>query len=500
MFTQKSKKHAHTLLPVTLLILASMSCSFITPVNVATYIPTSGAPMVFTPLPNATSAPIEVTFTVTVPYWTSGDVYVGIGDQPAFLKLEAYNDVIYIGEATLPVGTSYYYSQGNSQTAETGIERQITSGRISDAVIDWQNDEHSSLRPDFQKSFFVAACHTCGVSITKGNFIEPIGRSMDEIKKDGGNWVSFMPNWFIVPDYQGNEIVPIYSDEFKGTSGWVTSTIRDEDLVTLIGMAHDRDLKVYVCPALAPENWGPGVKGKGDLEPSDPDAFFKSYKAFIGHYADIAEQTGVEMLCVGSENDTLTEEDLSQNSGINKTARWRDVIASARQHYSGLLTYSVSCITEDRCGPQLIKFWDDLDVIGWEWYVPIATGEHESIASMRQNAERIIQNNIKPLYVHYQKPIVITEMGWEAYPGACAHTYGTGTSQGGDRLEQASCYEAAFQAIDHADFIQGVHIFTWTANLEGHEFPWVWTDKANEVRFSITEDMIAKWYHYLKTP
>ncbi|MDO9027372.1 MAG: hypothetical protein Q7U68_00695, partial [Candidatus Roizmanbacteria bacterium] len=353
---------------------------------------------------------------------------------------------------------------------------------------------------DFQKSFFVNACHSCGVSYTKGNFIEPMGRSMDAIKQNGGNWVSFMPTWFIVPDYRGNEVRPIYANEFKGTTGWVSATIRDEDLITLIRMAHDRDLKVYVCPALAPEDWGPGVKGKGDLEPSDPDTFFESYKAFINHYADIAEQTVVEMLCVGSENDTLTQEDLPQNSGIDKTARWRDVIAAARQHYSGLLTYSVSCIHEQRCGPQLIRFWDDLDVIGWEWYVPIATSEHESIETMRQNAERIIERNIKPLYERYQKPIVITEIGWEAYPGACAHTYGIGPSQGGDRLEQASCYEAVFQAIEDADFIQGVHVFVWTANLPGDEFPWVWTDAANEVRFSITENMIAKWYQYFETP
>jgi len=50
-----------------------------------------------------------------------------------------------------------------------------------------------------------------------------------------------------------------------------------------------------------PENWGPGVKGKGDLEPSDPDAFFIGYKNFINHYADIAQNTGVEMLSIGNE-------------------------------------------------------------------------------------------------------------------------------------------------------------------------------------------------------
>jgi hypothetical protein len=494
MKTLRSKPLVRKFLPLTLLILTTLACGFIPTV------PNIPIPVVPIQIPSPTSGPVQVSFTVTVPFWTSGDIYVGIGDNPTYLKLDAYNEVLYTGQVTLPLGAAYYYSRGSLETADSTSGRQITSGRVTDAVFGWKDDQRSIGRPGFEKGFFVAACDTCGVSITKGNFIEPMGRSMDAIKQDGGTWFSFMPNWFIVPDYQGNEIKPIYSNEFKGTSGWVTSTIQDADMVTLIGMAHDRGMKVYLCPALAPEDWGPGVKGKGDLQPSDPDLFFENYKAFIDHYADLAQQNGVEMLCVGSENDTLTEEDLSQNAGIDKTARWRDVIASARQHYQGLLTYSVSCISEERCGPQLIRFWDALDVIGWEWYVPIATGEHASIADMRKNAERIIANNIRPLYERYQKPIVITEMGWEAYPGACAHTYGTGSSKGGDRMEQASCYEAVFQALEGADFIQGVHIFTWTANLEGDEFRWVWTDPANEVRFTITEDMLAKWYHYFVTP
>ncbi len=131
--------------------------------------------------------------------------------------------------------------------------------------------------------------------------------------------------------------------------------------------------------------------------------------------------------------------------------------------------------------------------------MPIASREHESIAVMKANAERIIQNNMKPLYLKYNKPIVLTEIGWEAYPGSCAHTYGVGPSKGGDRIEQASCYEAVFQAIENKDFIKGMHIWAWTANLEGDRFPWVLTDSANEVRFSIAEKEIEKWYKKIQS-
>jgi len=371
---------------------------------------------------------LEVNITVTVPYWTKGEVYL-TGDNAEYLRLEKINDVIYRGKASLKKGMRYNYALDKT-IPEVTLDRKIDDTNVLDDVLDWSSSNKTIIKRDFQKSFYIGACHFCGVSITKGNFIEPVKRTMDEIKNSGGNWINLVPMWFIIPDYRGSEIRPIYSEEFKGTSGWVTATIKDEDLITLINEAHSRDLKVYLSPHVAPENWGPGVKGKGDLEPSDPDAFFTSYKNFINHYADIAQNTGVEMLSIGNEMDTLTQEDLSQNSKIDKTARWRGVISSVRQHYNGTLTYSVSCIDEKRCGPQVIKFWDDLDVIGWEWYVPIASREHESVAVMKANAERIIQNNMKPLYLTYKKPIVLTEIGWEAYPGACAHTYGVGPSKG----------------------------------------------------------------------
>ncbi len=452
------------------------------------------SPIPVSQLPAVMTKELALNLTVTVPYWTQGDVYLGVGDNLTYLKLDKVNEATYKGKANLEKGTVYYYSSGAENTREVSTDRKVVEEEIFDAVVDWVGSNKQIVKKNFQKSFYVGACHFCGVSFTKGNFIEPIKRTYDEIKRIGGTWVNIVPVWFIVPDYRGNELKPIYSEEFKGTTGWVHATIKDEDLITLINEAHARGLKVYLTPHVAPENWGPGVKGKGDIRPSNPDQFFESYKNFINHYADIAQKTGVEMFSIGNELDSATQEDIQLEVPFDKTAKWRDVIRSVRQQYKGTLTYSVACITEERCGPQIIKFWDDLDVIGWEWYVPIATKEHEPIDSMKANAERIIRNNIKPLFEKYGKPIVFTEIGWEAYPGACAHTYGVGSAKGGDRIEQASCYEAVFQAIEDEDFIKGMHVWAWTANLEEDRFPWIWTDSANEVRFSITEKEIAKWY------
>lgn len=443
----------------------------------------------------------EINFTLTVPYWTTGDVYLGIKENSTYLKMAKYNQVLYTAVASLNGSSEYYYTSNNGKDSELPqTTRKITSQRINDYILDWQNSEKFSLKPfasDFQKSFYIGACDHCDVSVRKENFIEPMTNAMDEIKAEGATWVNFVPAWFIIPDYRGNGLKPIYVGEFNGTSGWIGPTIKDDDLITLIKNAHQKGLKVYLVPHVAPENWGPGVKGKGDLEPSDPNKFFENYTAFINHYADIAQQYDVEMFGVGNEMDTLTQEDLQQNSQIDKTAKWRELIKSVRQHYKGLLTYSVSCIDERRCGPELIKFWDDLDIIGWEWYTPIANSTHESIESMKANAERIVQTRIKVLSEKFNKPVVLTEIGWEAYPGVCSHTYADGGSSGktADRKEQSSCYEAIFQAIQGQSFIKGMQIWTWTAGLPTTSFEWVNRDTSGEIRNSITEKEIAKWFN-----
>lgn len=436
---------------------------------------------------------LDVNFTLTVPYWTKGDVYLGVGDNSTFLRLTKINEVIYSGKAEIAKGTEYYYVSEDGK--DSGDKRKVETERIDDYVVDWTGINKNIFPADFQKDVFIGACHHCSVSITKGNFVEPFSRAMDDVKNMGGNWINLVPVWFVVPDYMGNEVKPIYSEDFKGDTGWITATIKDEDLVTLIKTAHSKGLKVYLVPHVSVENWGPGIKAKGDLDAQNPDLFFESYEKFQAHYAKIAQDNNVEMYSVGNEMDSSAHiNGILAKKGVDVTAKWKDVIKTVKDIYKGQVGYSVSCTIEPICGPDFVGFWDALDFIGWEWYVPIATGEHESISSMKINANRIVEKQIKPLSEKYNKPVIITEIGWEAYPGACAHTYGTGPSKGGDRIEQASCYEAVLQAIEGKPYIKGIVVWMYAAGLPGDKFEYVYTDSVNEIRNSITEKEIAKWF------
>jgi hypothetical protein len=66
--------------------------------------------------------------------------------------------------------------------------------------------------------------------------------------------------------------------------------------------------------------------------PTDPTAFFASYKAMIVDEATRAQANGATSLCIGAEIDQLT--------GRAYLSKWTDIISAVRAVFSGKLTYS----------------------------------------------------------------------------------------------------------------------------------------------------------------
>ena len=80
--------------------------------------------------------PIDFNLTVTVPYWTEGDVYLGVGNNASYLKLNHLESVFYSGTAKIGKGEQYYYSRGSLATRSWTISRQWAPNGL-DAVTDW---------------------------------------------------------------------------------------------------------------------------------------------------------------------------------------------------------------------------------------------------------------------------------------------------------------------------------------------------------------------------
>jgi hypothetical protein len=300
----------------------------------------------------------------------------------------------------------------------------------------------------------------------------------------GVEWIEFSPYWWMT-DKHSSEVHPL-GEWYPGCPGL---TIKDADLVTLIELFHSKGLKVFLRPTLEFHNWS---DWRGNLQPSDWQAWFSSYTQFILHYAKIAERTGVEMLAVGVE---------LKNSN-RFTDNWRSIIGQVREIYPGLLTYSDSGLT---WGLSEIRFWDELNVIGCSSYVPITgSGPHwdtglvalqdPTFQMFLRSIERAYMQNVLPVHERYGKPVLVAEAGCANYDGINLNpSLYDFRGKVPDNNEQVMYFEALFQVLSTKTWVTGVFPFVWAFksdyNYQNEDWP-----ISNDLRLKPAADVVRLWY------
>ena len=108
------------------------------------------------------------------------------------------------------------------------------------------------------------------------------------------------------------------------------SSPTDKDICFIIDKAHEIGMEVCLKPVINPRD---GLWRAYIDFPDGADHYWKSwfasYRAYMRHYAEIAEETGCEMYCIGCE----------MVGTQRKTAYWREVIDVVRGVYNGIVTY-----------------------------------------------------------------------------------------------------------------------------------------------------------------
>lgn len=89
------------------------------------------------------------------------------------------------------------------------------------------------------------------------------------------------------------------------------------------------------------------------------DGRWASYRRMILRYAQLAQRSGVEALCIGTE---------LRSTVLKRPGEWRRLIADVRKDYGGELTYSANWNREF----EEVPFWEALDYIGIQAYFRLA--------------------------------------------------------------------------------------------------------------------------------
>lgn len=226
-----------------------------------------------------------------------------------------------------------------------------------------------------------------------------------------------------------------------------------------------------------------GGKWRGDIQMDSEEhwqQWFASYKNFILHYAQFAQDNDIEALCIGMElRATIKQRDRD----------WRDIIAEIRKIYDGKLTYAANWYAEF----EEVKFWDELDYIGIQGYFPLSDHDKPTVDELKRGWTEHL-NKIERIHKRFNKPVLFTELGYRATADAAIRPWEwikPGDDREVDTQTQARCYQAFFEAVWGKPWCAGVYWWKWhpTTASQGKGNNPLFTPQ-----FKPAAKVMAEWY------
>ncbi len=165
-----------------------------------------------------------------------------------------------------------------------------------------------------------------------------------------------------------------------------------------IRMLHKNNIKVM----LKPQIWiwkGEFTGGLKMESETDWKTLEESYKKFIITYAELAQETNTELLCIGTELEQFVK---------NRPEFWQQLIKEIRNIYTGKLTYAANWDEYDR-----VPFWENVDYIGVDAYFPLSEEQHPTVDQLKTGWS-IHKEKIKNLSKRFDKQILFTEYGYRS--------------------------------------------------------------------------------------
>ncbi len=210
-----------------------------------------------------------------------------------------------------------------------------------------------------------------------------------EVVELHANHAAVMPFGFI-RDVNSPEII------FNTDRQWFGETKRGA--IQYIELLHKNGIKTMVKPQI----WIWKGEFTGTLK-MNSEADWKiledSYEAFAITYAEMAQATGSELFCIGTELKEFVQ---------MRPDYWKKLIAKIRTVYSGKLTYAANWDEYPR-----VPFWQDLDYIGIDAYFPLSEEKTPSVAQLKAGWQEH-KENIKSLYGTCSMPVLFTEFGYRS--------------------------------------------------------------------------------------
>lgn len=323
--------------------------------------------------------------------------------------------------------------------------------------------------------------------------------SLNNLAKTKTNYVGLVVTWYM--DHPQSNLIFADNSTEDGDKKW---TPTDADIRHAIREIHQRKMKVMLKMHLnvkrpkeeASFHWNP--VWAGEVEPVNPEKWFDQYKAFALHYAKIAQEEKVELLCWGTELISMTSNP-KEKPGQDYTKEWRNLIEKIRQNYSGKLTFSADFYWEY----EKIAFWDLLDYAGLGVYFDLVASENAnpSLAEIKEawekswNWPKNIVGALETWQRKIKKPVIFTEIGYCSVDKCTYRPWEGMQSYSENEGLQARAYEAAFKVFSQRPWFKGFFWWVWYTKpypKKDTQFPY---NKDYTPQGKKAQEIIEKWYN-----
>jgi len=344
--------------------------------------------------------------------------------------------------------------------------------------------DYISKKPDMNKSDYIS-----GVQFNdwwKHEWLDSVDATIEKASQDlDARWVEIVP----VP-----QVLNINNPEKLKIDLNGINHISDADLEKIITLAHNRGIKVF----LNPSPWSfEEDNADGNHSKEWWDSYLTSLEDVLLHYAQIAQENGVDLLGVRAwyhiDSFSKKEAEIAKDKISN-------LFDNIKTTYSGKIAVQSICYDADRPIIDIHRRADYLLFNIWQYYPwPFATSNDENVSSMKNRLKAHL-DDCKKYYNdnNISVPVIIEQLAMASFDGATMMQdieeidsfHKDNPNYKLDLQEQADSFEAAFSAMAQEEWIKGDFIFTY--------FFWDSIGKDINVRGKKpVQEEIKKWHRWL---
>jgi hypothetical protein len=253
---------------------------------------------------------------------------------------------------------------------------------------------------------------------------------------------------------------------------------QNDNAVHVAQLAIAKGMNPIFLPIVATPKWD----WRGYFDPTDPNAWFKSYTAWMKTVAQQAQSLKMDELIVASEFVKL----------YRYSHQWNKFLRAMRKDFNNPLIVTVNW------GQLDFKFWNEADAIGISEYYPLSPLDAPTQSDLDQGA-LAVKAQIMAASAKYHRTIFLTEVGFPSTSACATQPWAVSTTDAPNWPLQADCFDAFKKAWQ--DETQLAHVGFWATGDSSSDPQFQYSYEVfGKPAEKVVEDFIAERSHLTAAP